>query len=311
MSAFTHGFNHGFMHGMFNNMFSAGWYNPFVCWNSTPMFFTPSCNFGGFYQYQTPMPTVNMSVFNYNTPSYNSNFAFNTTPQVDFSWQKDFSKTPERTPDWGDMFVRSKRESKSEENKEKIKTRSKNEKVKTAAVATNLAGLKGKHWSELTDTQLRTIYGDYSRDITQSYSGTAESLNKYLKGKGVLEGKGQAFIDAQNKYGISASVLVGICMNESAKGSSKLAKNKNNVGGVRISGSTKFRTFESVDACIMEMARFLKTGYVDNSDRPLTKLYQVNAKYCPTSDLTDKSGNNGFWAKAVDKYANEVETVNA
>ena len=161
----------------------------------------------------------------------------------------------------------------------------------------------------MTDSQLQQIYGEYTRDITKLYEGTAEDLNKYLEGKGVLEGKGQAFIDAQNKYGISAAVLVGIAMNESGKGTSDLAKNKNNVGGVRILGSTKFRTFESVDACIMEMGRFLKVGYVDNSGRPLTKLYQINAKYCPASDPTDKTGNNGLWARAVDKYAKEVDAA--
>ena len=116
MSAFTHGFNHGFMHGMFNNMFGAGWCNPFMCWNSTPMFFTPSYNFGGFYQYQTPVPPMNMSVFNYNTPSFNNNFAFNTTPQADFSWQSNFSKTTEITPDWGDMFVSNKKADKTKKH---------------------------------------------------------------------------------------------------------------------------------------------------------------------------------------------------
>lgn len=172
-----------------------------------------------------------------------------------------------------------------------------------------LQALKGKHFSEMTDSQLQQVYGDYTRDITKLYEGTAEDLNKYLKGKGVLEGKGQAFIDAQDKYGISASVLVGIAMNESAKGTSDIAKNKNNVGGVRKLGSTQFRTFDSVNACIIEMARFLNVGYVNNTGRPLTKLYQINAKYCPTSDPTDKTGNNGLWAKAVDKYAKEVDAA--
>jgi uncharacterized FlgJ-related protein len=68
-------------------------------------------------------------------------------------------------------------------------------------------------------------------------------------------------------------------MNESAKGTSDLAQNKNNVGGVRISGSKEFRKFESVDKCIDYMASFLKSGYVDNSGRPLKQLYQINAKY--------------------------------
>ena len=175
--------------------------------------------------------------------------------------------------------------------------------------SSSLAALKGKHWTEMTDSEMRQVYGDYTRDITKPYNGTAEDLNKYLKGKGVLEGQGQAFIDAQKKYGISASVLVGIAMNESGGGKSKNAREKNNVGGVRIPGSTTFKTYSSVAECISDMARFLKSGYVNNNGRPLTKLYQINAKYCPSSDPTDRDNVNSFWARNVDRYTSEVETA--
>lgn len=173
----------------------------------------------------------------------------------------------------------------------------------------DLSSLRGKHWSEMSDAQLRQVYGNHTRNITSLYKGTAEDLNKYLRGKGVLEGKGQAFIDAQNRYGISAAVLVAITMLESGGGTSNYARNKNNVGGVRISGSAEFRSFESVEACIMEMGRFLNAGYVNNSGRPLTQLYQVNAKYCPTSDPTGDPEDHGRWASAVDRFASQVESA--
>ena len=57
------------------------------------------------------------------------------------------------------------------------------------------------------------------------------------------------------------------------------------------------------------MARFLKSGYVNNNGRPLTKLYQINAKYCPSSDPTDRDNVNSFWARNVDRYTSEVETA--
>ena len=180
---------------------------------------------------------------------------------------------------------------------------------RSSVSSSSLAALKGKHWTEMTDSEMRQVYGDYTRDITKPYNGTAEDLNKYLKGKGVLEGQGQAFIDAQKKYGISASVLVGIAMNESGGGKSKNAREKNNVGGVRIPGSTTFKTYSSVAECISDMARFLKSGYVNNNGRPLTKLYQINAKYCPSSDPTDRDNVNSFWARNVDRYTSEVETA--
>ncbi len=181
--------------------------------------------------------------------------------------------------------------------------------ARTSASSSSLAALKGKHWTEMTDEEMRLVYGDYTRDITKPYQGTAADLNKYLKGKGVLEGQGQAFIDAQKRYGISASALVGIAMNESAGGTSKNARQKNNVGGVRVAGSTTFKTYSSVSECISDMARFLKSGYVNNSGRSLTKLYQINAKYCPTADPTDHDNLNALWARNVNKYASEVESA--
>lgn len=290
MSAFTHGFNHGFFHGMFNRMFGGfGEFN-WCEWNSAPIFFTPSYSFGNFFNYQAPMPMA-PSLFNYNAPDFTS---INTN-----NWQSYNYTMSNFSPsfDWGDTFVKSAKPQKTEKEK------------KDDPSSINTEKLKGKHWSEMSDNELKSVYGNYTKDITKLYKGTAEDLNKYLKGKGALEGKGQAFIDAQNKYGISASVLVGICMNESAKGTSELALNKNNVGGVRISGSKEFRTFESVEKCIDYMGSFLKSGYVNNSGRPLKQLYQINAKYCPASDPTDKSGINGLWAKNVDKYTSEVEAL--
>ncbi len=179
----------------------------------------------------------------------------------------------------------------------------------TPSVSSSLASLKGKHWTEMSDSEMQLVYGNYTRDITTPYKGTAEDLNKYLKGMGVLEGKGQAFIDAQNKHGISASVLVGITVHESGKGTSKNAQKLKNVGGVRIPGTTEYKDYNSVEECIDEMASFLKDYYVNNKGRALTKLYQVNAKYCPTADPTDKDGLNSNWARKVEDYASEAEAL--
>ena len=293
MNAFIKSFSHGFFHGMFGGAYCGlspfvpnpfiG--NPFACNPFTATFMMPRFCPGGFVPYQAPMP-MSQPVFNYSFPNFNLDTAA--------LWQGYNCSVPDFTPsfDLGDTFVKSKKPSKESEDDSK---------------SVNAGQHKAKHWSKMTDSELREVYGNYTRDITKPYSGTASDLDKYLEDKGVLKGKGKAFIDAQNKYGISASVLVAICMNESAKGTSNLAKNKNNVGGVRIAGSKKFRTFESVEKCIDYMGSFLKSGYVDNSGRPLKQLYQINAKYCPVSDPTDKSGNNSRWAKAVDMYTKQVE----
>lgn len=311
MSAFTHGFNHGFAAGILNRMLGGFNMFSFNCWNSAPMFFTPNYNFNNFVQYPSVTETM-PSIWTQNVPDFtnvenNWNLTDSTGIQQNwasfggnlnqtnwqtngFNFNTDFPTMKFSNIGWGDRFTR------------------------TSGVSQNSSkrtGARAKNWSKMTDAEMKQIYGNYTRDITKKYTGTANDLNKYLKGKGKLEGKGQAFIDAQNKYGISASVLLAICLNESGQGKSKLAKNKNNVGGVRISGSNEFRKFTSIEECINYMGSFLKNSYVNNNGKSLTKLYQINAKYCPASDTTDKAGTNTCWAKNVDKYTREIESAKA
>lgn len=194
-----------------------------------------------------------------------------------------------------------------DKDKSKVTSPQDKETKKTKRLKTsNTSTISAKHWTEMSDEEMKQIYGNYSESITTQYMGTAEDLNGILKGNGVLEGKGQAFIDAQERYGISAAVLAAISMNESGHGTSRLARENNNVGGVRISGSKKFRTFSSVEECIMEMARFLKAGYADQG---ITKLYQVNAKYCPVSDTTDKDNLNSKWASVVSENLHKINAL--
>lgn len=331
---FWNNFTHGFMHGMFNN-------NPFFggCMNSWGGFFQFNTCFSPFFTPYTscisPFPN-NTSLFL--VPNVMSGIGFNRlmpdfampAPSFNLDMDKLFPtdkwQTPaySSTPAVGDVFVKSSNNSATLPSIQttdynftfsttKTSTVSTPATYKPSSVSSNrsssLASLKGKHWTEMTDSEMRQVYGDYTRDITTLYKGTAADLNKYLDGKGVLSGQGQAFIDAQKKYGISASVLVGIAMNESAQGTSPNARNKKNVGGVRIPGSTTFKTYDKVSDCIDDMASFLKSGYVNNSRKALTKLYQINAKYCPSSDPTDKKDLNSLWARNVNKYAREVESA--
>lgn len=313
--SFWSNFTHGFAHGAFDSMFGGFWGMPCGNWSmysccQTPLFFTPSLFMGGFSRYVQPMvnvpqlpivlnfsttpqwPDTSMSGFNFfktENSTYNNTVGFDT-----FS----FSNTQGASTNGGMYFQTLPHTLGSNKDGE----------VKVNSTGVSNGGKKNvnvQHWSKMSDEELKAVYGDYSRDITKAYQGTAADINKYLKGKGVLDGQGQAFIDAQEKYGISAAVLVGIAMFETGGGTSQIARNKNNVGGVRISGSKEFKKFNSVAECIMEMARFLKVGYVENSGRPLTKLYQVNGKYCPASETSTNSG----WAKSVDNYASALDRI--
>ena len=167
--------------------------------------------------------------------------------------------------------------------------------------------------SSVTDTETlgsslstRSYTGSYlNKKITDKYTGTAEQLNQMLNKKnGVLKNKGDVFIQAQEEYGINAAVLAAICINESAYGTSSLARNKNNVGGV--SQGMGFRTYSSVDECIMDMARFLKSGY---ADKGITTISAVGAKYCPVDDPRDKTGLNSKWASNISSITKDIETL--
>ncbi|OBR91748.1 beta-N-acetylglucosaminidase precursor [Clostridium ragsdalei P11] len=67
-------------------------------------------------------------------------------------------------------------------------------------------------------------YGKYQfLKLTYSDGVTADSLNNFLKGKGIFDGKGQAFLDAAKNNNISVSYLVSHAMLETGNGTSKLA----------------------------------------------------------------------------------------
>ncbi len=148
-------------------------------------------------------------------------------------------------------------------------------------------------------------YGNYNQKATDLYQGTAQDLNKHLKG--VLAGKGAKLIELQNKYGISAALLAAIVNTESGHGSSNAARTKNNVAGIMSASSNfmKLATFDSVDDCLEALAKNLKKNYVDKG---LVTISQIHSKYCPIGAGNDPNGMNGGWGQTVasltDKYNN-------
>lgn len=106
MSAFTHGFNHGFFHGMFDRMFGGfGMFNG-CNWNPTPLFFTPNYSFGNFFSYQTPMPIMPPSVFNFSFPNFT---AINTnTNWQSFNYSANYTMPNfANSYNFGDTFISS------------------------------------------------------------------------------------------------------------------------------------------------------------------------------------------------------------
>lgn len=148
-------------------------------------------------------------------------------------------------------------------------------------------------------------YGNYNQKATDLYKGTAEDLNKHLKG--VMAGKGKKLLELQNKYGISAAFMAAVINNESAHGTSDYAVDYNNVAGIMSPASNykNPKVFNSVDECLEEFAKNIRNNYVNKGRVTISQIYE---KYCPIGADNDPDGMNFGWGKTVsdlmDKYNN-------
>ena len=92
--------------------------------------------------------------------------------------------------------------------------------------------------------------------LTTPSGYTAERLERALSGTG-LAGLGQAFYGAEKACGVNAVVLAAICAHESGWGTSKLARERNNLAGLGAYSAGMGMTFESRADCIDYLARLL------------------------------------------------------
>ncbi|EGT3616176.1 cell wall-binding protein [Clostridium perfringens] len=139
---------------------------------------------------------------------------------------------------------------------------------------------------------------------------TAEELNNFINKKTVsnskLRGTGQAFIDAQNKYGANALLLLGLAANESAWGTSQIAQQKNNLFGINAidsSPGSSANSFETVEGCINDFAKYyISRGYSDPEDWRYFGGYLgnkgggANVKYASDPFWGEKAGQNAYIA---------------
>ena len=82
------------------------------------------------------------------------------------------------------------------------------------------------------------------------------ALDQALKGTG-LAGQGQAFLAAEQEHGVDAVTLAAICAHESGWGTSKLARERNNLAGLGAYSAGLGMTFESRADCVDYLARLL------------------------------------------------------
>ncbi len=119
--------------------------------------------------------------------------------------------------------------------------------------------------------------------LTTPSGYTAERLERALSGTG-LAGLGQAFYGAEKDNGINALVLAAICAHESGWGTSRLARDKNNLAGLGAYDCSpgKAMCFDSREECVFYLARLLR-------DKPGDSLAEIGIWYA----------SDPYWAAKV------------
>lgn len=129
--------------------------------------------------------------------------------------------------------------------------------------------------------------------MTVNYVTIAKQLDKSLKGK--LAGKGYLFAAYALKYNIDPYLAAAITLQETGcnYSCSTLVNTKNNVGGMRGSGS--YLSFASIDEGIKA---FLDNLYYNYYKYGLDTAEKMNSKYAESNT----------WAQKVNVYVNQIKT---
>jgi beta-N-acetylglucosaminidase len=106
-------------------------------------------------------------------------------------------------------------------------------------------------------------------DLTQPSGETAARLNGFLQGT-ALANLGDAFMAAEHSYHVSARYLLAHAIEESAFGTSRIAKDKHNLFGYGADDAHPYEdayTFASFAACIDFVAHVVAQNYLSPSGR--------------------------------------------
>ena len=147
-------------------------------------------------------------------------------------------------------------------------------------------------------------------DLSESNGVSADVLDNYLKGKGVLDGMGKVFADAADAYGLSEVYLAVHACLESGNGTSALAS------GVEINGEVVYNMFGigavdsaplaggaqyaydngwvSVEDAIFGGAEWISKYYINNSDARQNTLYKM--RWNPANPGVHQYATDVAWA---------------
>ncbi|MDQ0269134.1 SH3 domain-containing protein [Cytobacillus purgationiresistens] len=181
--------------------------------------------------------------------------------------------------------------------------------------------IQGWVWDEYINTFL-------TLDLLKPSNVTAEEINRYIKDyesrtgkKSIIAGKGQAFINAGNKYGVNAHFLAALTIHESAFGTSNLSYGKFNLFGLKAFDSAPFDAalrFQTVDEGIEYEAAYVRYSYLVpsapyyNGVHLGDKQSGMNVKYSTDPLWGEKIANHMKNMRAFDSaHYQKVESINS
>ena len=117
---------------------------------------------------------------------------------------------------------------------------------------------------------------------------TRNDAYRMLKGS-KLQSVSSHYIYAEETYGVNAIFLMGLTSLESGHGTSNIAINNNNIGGVR-KGGGEYSSFSSWESCISYIANLISKYYLKDDATYFSgrSIWDVNENYCENSDWADK-----------------------
>ncbi|MCE4955944.1 N-acetylglucosaminidase [Macrococcoides caseolyticum] len=153
--------------------------------------------------------------------------------------------------------------------------------------------------------------------LNQPQNLSAEQLNVLLQGKGILEGRGEAFRQASLKYNINEIYLISHAFLETAEGNSTLAR------GVKVKGENKHKRFynmygvgaydkdavkygakfaanvgwDTPDKAIIGGAEFIANGFISDTQNTLYTM-----RWNPMSPGNSQYATDILWASANAHY---------
>ncbi|MGG2093553.1 S-layer homology domain-containing protein [Bacillus sp. S13(2024)] len=131
---------------------------------------------------------------------------------------------------------------------------------------------------------------------------TAEELDNYIKKDhpdSPLIGLGKKFKEVESKYNVNALFLYSLAVHESLYGTSQLAKEKNNLFGLRATDDSPFgngETFNSKEDCIEHAAKvYMNEGYLNPGHWRYTATYTGNK----AGGVNMKYASDPYWGEKV------------